>query len=125
MAADANIIPGLSLLAKTSGLCIDPDATKNYLSDKLDDLIDGISDSYGTVLMDELIARLEKTVSEFNDEVGSLMGQLNEKGELRDELMEKIKSGSHDEPSDLIDKETVEKKELSAWEKKLEELDKG
>ena len=102
-----------------------PDATKNYLSDKLDDLIDGISDSYGTVLMDELIARLEKTECEFNEEVGSYKGQLKEKGELRDELMEKIKSGSHDEPSDLIEKETVEKKELSAWEKKLEELDKG
>ena len=100
------------------------DATKNYLSDKLDDLIDGISDSYGTVLMDELIARLEKTVSEFNDEVGSLMGQLKEKGELRDELMEKIKRDSHEDPSDLTDKEPVEKKEMSAWEKKLEELDK-
>ena len=34
------------------------DATKLYLSDKLDDLIDGISDSYRTVLMEALIARL-------------------------------------------------------------------
>ena len=100
------------------------DETKLYLSDKLDDLIDGISDSYGTVLMDELIARLEKTVSEFNDEVGSLMGQLKEKGVLRDELLEKIKTGSNEDSKELEKKEAVEKKEMSAWEKKLEELDK-
>ena len=100
------------------------DATKLYLSDKLDDLIDGISDSYGTVLMDELIARLEKTVSEFNNEVGSLMGQLKEKGVPRDELLEKIKTGSDENPTELEEKEPVQKKEMSAWEKKLEELDK-
>ena len=35
------------------------DARKSYLSEKLDDLMDGINDSYGTVLMDELISQLE------------------------------------------------------------------
>ena len=32
---------------------------KKYLSDKLDDLLDGINESYGSVLMQELINRLE------------------------------------------------------------------
>ena len=39
------------------------DARKSYLSEKLDDLMDGINDSYGTVLMDELISQLERTVA--------------------------------------------------------------
>ena len=37
---------------------IDLDSTegrKQYLSDKLDDLLDGINESYGTVLMEELL----------------------------------------------------------------------
>ena len=98
---------------------------KTYLSEKFDDLMDGISDSYGTVLMDELISRLERTVSEFNDEVGSLMGQLKENSERRDELMEKIKSNTTDDitiSSSLTDEDTINKK-LSAWEKRLEEMD--
>ncbi|MBF88345.1 MAG: hypothetical protein CMG75_01590 [Candidatus Marinimicrobia bacterium] len=100
------------------------DSTKNYLSNKLDDLIEGISDSYGTVLMDELILRLENTVKEFNEEVGSLMGELKEKGELRDELMKKIKNSNLDEPELSSEIQSNPAKEMSAWEKKLEALDK-
>ena len=97
-----------------------PEARKNYLSAKLDDLMDGISDSYGTVLMDELISRLERTVSEFNDEVGSLMGRLKENSERRDELMDKIKSGAADE---TFEPPATQDKEMSAWEKRLEALE--
>jgi len=77
------------------------DARKSYLSDKLDDLMDGINDSYGTVLMDELISQLERTVSKFNEEVQILMGQLKNNSERREGLLEKIKSGVLDEtPAD-------------------------
>ena len=100
------------------------DARKNYLSEKLDDLMDGINDSYGTVLMDELISQLERTVSKFNDEVQILMGQLKDNGDRRDGLLEKIKTGvveeaAHDTPESISDK-----KEMSAWELKLEEMEK-
>ena len=40
-------------------MSIDLDSTegrKKYLSEKLDDLLDGINDSYGTLLMEELLA---------------------------------------------------------------------
>jgi predicted RNase H-like nuclease (RuvC/YqgF family) len=97
------------------------EARKTYLSAKLDDLMDGISDSYGTVLMDELITRLERTVSEFNEEMGSLMAGLKENSERRDELMEKIKSGIVDKP---VQASAMKEKEMSAWEKRLEALDK-
>ena len=100
------------------------DARKSYLSEKLDDLMDGINDSYGTVLMDELISQVERTVSKFNDEVQILMGQLKDNSDRRDGLLEKIKTGvveeaAHDTPESISDK-----KEMSAWELKLEEMEK-
>jgi len=103
----------------------DSDNRKIYLSEKLDDLLDGINDYYGTVLMDELISRLEKTVSEFNDEVKDLMEQLKASSEKKEQLLEKIKST---ELIEMEDKEEVEKepeREPSAWEKKLEAMDKS
>ena len=60
-------------------MSIDLDSTegrKQYLSEKLDDLLEGINDSYGTLLMEELLARLELTVKDFNDEMKVLCDQL-------------------------------------------------
>jgi len=100
------------------------DARKYYLSEKLDDLMDGINDSYGTVLMDELISQLERTVSKFNEEVQTLMGQLKDNSDRRNGLLKKIKTGvveeaTHDTPEPISDK-----KEMSAWELKLEQMGK-
>ena len=100
------------------------DSRKSYLSEKLDDLMDGINDSYGTVLMDELISQLERTVSKFNEEVKILMDQLKNNSERREGLLEKIKSGVLDETSADIPHPVSEKKEMSAWELKLEEMEK-
>ena len=100
------------------------DARKSYLSDKLDDLMDGINDSYGTVLMDELISQLERTVSKFNEEVQILMGQLKNNSERREGLLEKIKSGVLGETPADTPQPVSEKKEMSAWELKLEEMEK-
>ena len=40
------------------------DSRLGYLNDKLDDLLDGINASYGQVLFDELVVRLERTISD-------------------------------------------------------------
>ena len=56
-----------------------PDGRKKYLSDKLDNLLDGINDSYGKMLLEELIGRLETTIKDFNDEIVELCSQLSEK----------------------------------------------
>ncbi|MBC8375761.1 MAG: hypothetical protein H8E26_06920 [FCB group bacterium] len=47
-----------------------------YLKDNLGSLMNGIDSNYGQVLMDELMRRMEATVSEFNDEVKAMLGQL-------------------------------------------------
>ena len=101
-----------------------PDARKSYLSEKLDDLMDGINDSYGTVLMDELISQLERTISKFNKEVQTLIGQLKDNSDRRDGLLEKIKTGVIEEAAHDTPEPILKRKELSAWELKLEEMEK-
>ncbi len=50
-----------------------------YLKDNLGNLMNGIDSNYGQVLMDELMRRMEATVSEFNEEVKAMLGQLQGK----------------------------------------------
>ena len=76
-------------------MSIDLDNTagrKQYLSEKLDDLLDGINESYGTVLMEELLNRLELTIKDFNDEMKNLCDQMIKKQEERQHLLEMLKS---------------------------------
>ena len=76
-------------------MSIDLDNTagrKQYLSEKLDDLLDGINESYGTVLMEELLNRLELTIKDFNDEMKNLCDQMVKKQKERQYLLEMLKS---------------------------------
>ena len=124
-------------------MSIDLDSTegrKQYLSEKLDDLLEGINDSYGTLLMEELLARLELTVKDFNDEMKVLCDQLVTKEKERQQLMEMLKttdglpapasSGSPaaQDASQPAETAFVETEELGEdapeWEKKLAKLEK-
>ena len=124
-------------------MSIDLDSTegrKQYLSEKLDDLLEGINDSYGTLLMEELLARLELTVKDFNDEMKVLCDQLVTKEKERQQLMEMLKttdglpvpdSGGApvtQDASQSVETAFVETEELGEdapeWEKKLAKLEK-
>ena len=124
-------------------MSIDLDSTegrKQYLSEKLDDLLVGINDSYGTLLMEELLARLELTVKDFNDEMKVLCDQLVTKEKERQQLMEMLKTtdglpapASSGAPaaqdvSQSVDTNFLETEELEEdapeWEKKLAKLEK-
>ena len=74
---------------------------KKYLSEKLDDLLEGINDSYGTLLMEELLLRLELTVKDFNDEMKNLCDKLVTKEKERQQLLEMLKT-SEDMPAPTI-----------------------
>ena len=122
---------------------------KQYLSDKLDDLLDGINESYGTVLMEELLNRLELTIGDFNDEMKTLCDQLVKKQEERQHLLEMLKSREEiasqmanrkgpspgdDSSLDLQSSDTSDQTEkllsqesgedVPVWEKKLAKLNK-
>ena len=124
-------------------MSIDLDSTegrKEYLSEKLDDLLEGINDSYGTLLMEELLARLELTVKDFNDEMKVLCDQLVTKEKERQQLMEMLKTTDGipapapdtqqptPDTSEAVDPGHIEIEELDEdvpeWEKKLAKLEK-
>ena len=123
---------------------------KEYLAEKLDDILEGINESYGTVLMEELLKRLELTIQDFNDEMKTLCDQLFKKQEERQNLLQMIKTKESmasqivtdesphiddSKPSDITSSEKIENKiahssyqdsdkDIPAWEKKLSKLEK-
>ena len=92
--------------------------SKEYLTEKMDDLLVGISDSYGTILMEELISRLETTITEFNNEMNTVFEHLKVKESNRQEMLKKIKSG------ESVNTKEPEKKKSPAWEDKIKKLEK-
>ena len=113
-------------------MSIDLDTTegrKKYLSDKLDDLLDGINDSYGKLLLDELIIRLELTVKDFNEEMKVLVDQLVKKEKERQQILEMMKSSATVDLSETDNEESTSTEadvaELSEWEQKLAKIEKG
>ena len=92
------------------------DGRKKYLSEKLDNLLDGINDSYGKMLLEELIGRLETTIKDFNDEIVELCSQLSEKEKERQHVIDMMKNEDVDSSSN---------EHATDWEKKLEEIEKG
>ena len=125
-------------------MSIDLDSTegrKQYLSDKLDDLLEGINDTYGTVLMEELLSRLELTVKDFNDEMKNLFDELVTKEKERQQLLEMLKT-TEGLPAPASAQTTVSEKssdptesqvlpldeelddDVPEWEKKLAKLEK-
>ena len=124
-------------------MSIDLDSTegrKQYLSEKLDGLLEGNNDSYGSLLMEELLARLELTVKDFNDEMKVLCDQLVTKEKERQQLMEMLKTTDGipapapdtqqpmPDTSETVDPGHMEieepEEDVPEWEKKLAKLEK-
>ena len=101
-------------------------ANNRILSEKLESLLQGIHEQYGNALTDELIARLEYTIADFNEEIDLLMNELKENASLKEKLMAEIKSEKTEEKTVDPTKDSAEEvKELSEWEKRLEKLSLG
>jgi len=103
------------------------DKQKEYLVEKFGGLIKQIGDGYGQPLQEELIRRLEKTISEFHDEVTELIDTLkNRSAERQQKLKELWEKGAEVAEPDAPAAESVEGEEedLSEWEQRLEEKSK-
>ena len=125
-------------------MTIDLDTTegrKEYIADKFEDLLDGINDSYGTLLMEELLLRLELTVKDFNDEMKILCDELVTKEKERQQFLEMLKTSedipapamTQGAPPDLASEipegaapSALEEldEDLPEWEKKLARIEK-
>ena len=100
---------------------------ENYLNDKLDNLLSGINATYGQILLDELMIRLQRTITDFNEEVQSIMDDLKVSSERRNHLIHDLMEGKDLSPSktdsnesDESDVSSNDAPEMSEWEKRLE-----
>ena len=101
----------------------DIDTQKQYLMAKINELTDGIAPGYGEAFLEELMGRLEKTVSEFNEEVSDLLESLKVRSAERDEKLKEMMERGDDseaEPSAVNGDVSAAESEMSDWEKRLE-----
>ena len=101
----------------------DLDTQKQYLMAKINELTDGIAPGYGEAFLEELMGRLEKTVSEFNEEVSELLESLKVRSAERDEKLKEMMEGGDDsaaDPSAVNGDVSAAESEMSDWEKRLE-----
>ena len=102
------------------------DGRSNYLSEKLDDLLGGINASYGQVLLDELVTRLQRTLADFNEEVEGIMGELKDSSDRRNQIMHDLMEGKEaslsedDSAPSSDDVSGLDTSEMSEWERRLE-----
>ena len=101
----------------------DIDTQKQYLMAKINELTDGIAPGYGETFLEELMGRLEKTVSEFNEEVSELLESLKVRSAERDEKLKEMMERGDDsaaDPSAVNGDVSAAESEMSDWEKRLE-----
>ena len=88
------------------------DGRNKFIKDNLSTIVDGINDSYGPVLVEELLRRIDHTITEFNEEMTNAFNLLKEKDEKRIEAFKKYEA-ENDNSSNT----------KNEWEKKLENLE--
>tara|TARA_B100000886_G_C20375574_1_gene471631 strand:- start:417 stop:761 length:345 start_codon:yes stop_codon:yes gene_type:complete len=100
---------------------------ESYLNEKLDNLLSGMDNVYGQVLLDELITRLQRTLEDFNEEIESIVGGLKDSSERRNQIIHDLMEGNESVPiedtsDDQMSSDTsgLDTSEMSAWEKRLE-----
>ena len=102
------------------------DSRESYLNEKLDNLLSGLNTTYGQVLLDELVTRLQRTIQDFNEEVTGIMGNLKDNSERRNQIIHDLMEGNEPSPStqevsdDVAEASGIDTSEMSAWEKRLE-----
>tara|TARA_B100000131_G_C18109745_1_gene609206 strand:+ start:2347 stop:2688 length:342 start_codon:yes stop_codon:yes gene_type:complete len=103
------------------------ESRQGYLSEKLDNLLSGINNTYGQVLLDELVIRLQRTVDDFKEEMQEIMGELKNSSERRNQIIHDLMEGKttvSDGNSAVgqIEEEASEHEapQMSEWEKRLE-----
>jgi len=96
---------------------------QTYLKDKINDLTEKLGDGYGEPLLNELIRRLEKTISDFNAEVTDMISELKNNSEKRRNRLQNLIEEEQQPVTEINDKTSAEPEiqtEMSSWEKKLE-----
>ena len=88
---------------------------KKFITEYLDDLLVGINESYGPILLEELQNRLEFTINEFNEEITEAFSMLKKRDKDR-------KAFFKDTIEEVIG-DDVNSDNKTLWEKKIEEIE--
>ena len=88
---------------------------KKFITEYLDDLLVGINESYGPILLEELQKRLEFTINEFNEEITEAFSMLKKRDKDR-------KAFFKDTIEEVVG-DNVNPDNKTLWEKKLEEIE--
>ena len=107
-------------MAEKKGEKIRPlDENKEYLAQKFGALIESFGEGYGKPLQDELMKRLEWTISEFHNEVSELVEVLKEKSRARYDRLQTMLENE----SNSVNGSDEKPDEVTAWEKRLAETE--
>ena len=90
------------------------DGRNKFLKDNLGEILNGVNESYGPVLVEELLRRIDNTITEFNDEMNNAFELLKEKDLKRLEAFKKYEEEINENNSNL-----------NEWEKKINDIDKN
>ena len=99
-----------------------------YLNSKLDDLLSNVNETYGQVLLEELVTRLERTLADFNEEFEGIVGELKISSDRRNQILHDLMLGKESEttnhkvttPPNEVEVFKDSAPEMSEWEKRLE-----
>ena len=106
---------------------------EKYVNEKVAALLDQIGDEYGESLTQQLVQRLDTTVSDFHEEVTNLLSELKEKSISRQERLRDAWQHRFDTPPPADVPETAPEvtseegagDDSSDWEKRLETMESG
>ena len=93
-----------------------PEGRSSYLNDKLSDLINGVDSTYGNLIFDELLKRIDKTIKDFNTEMDGIFDDLKVNEKKRQTMLLKLRKNKSSDEQQEADKEKKE------WEQKLLDL---
>lgn len=93
-----------------------PEGRSSYFNDKLEDLITGVDSTYGTIIFDELLKRIDKTIGEFNVEMEEIFDELKISEKNRQTVLRKLRK------KQATNQESEEEQQRKDWEKKLKDL---
>ena len=95
-----------------------------YIKTKLDDILDKIGQSYGKMMTDELMKRLDQTIAEFHSEVIQVLSKLEGLEAERKKAAIAIQQPEKEGEEEVAEGATDEAAEMSEFEKRLERMEK-
>ena len=89
-----------------------------FIEENMSQLIEGVNDSYGPILVEELMGRLRETIDEFNSEIILAFDELKSKESNRQKMYKMINEGNIPQESNPKDDS-----KSTEWEKKIKEAE--